>query len=270
MKKKTFTGLALFMLLVIAVFSFSGCGLLPKAHHSSESNEPDSATETVEDAENAEDAEAVEGGWTVKVDGVKGSGVEPVGKIVATDSASANSAEWVTVSGKGGDDIHVDIDKKNREILINSEKSGLITGGGLVIDISLPVSKIEIDEGSFFIDMKVTEKTFSGSFGGALSGNISFEETEDVKLVFSGAGALELKGETQNLEIIVEGTGAIDGRNLISKDATIVVEGAGYCSVIVDEVLDATVEGVGMIEYGGKAKDVKTTIEGVGVIQQGL
>jgi hypothetical protein len=97
--------------------------------------------------------------------------------------------------------------------------------------------------------------TINGLDGGALA------------LVLSGAGALEGGGRVQTLTARVNGAGSIDLSRLQATDAEVAVNGTGSIDVNVTGRLDATVNGVGNIEYLGKPAQLNSSINGVGSIR---
>jgi hypothetical protein len=96
--------------------------------------------------------------------------------------------------------------------------------------------------------------TINGLDGGALA------------LVLSGAGALEGGGRVETLTARVNGAGSIDLSRLEATDAEVAVNGTGSIDVNVTGRLDATVNGVGNIEYLGKPAQLNSSINGVGSI----
>jgi hypothetical protein len=87
-------------------------------------------------------------------------------------------------------------------------------------------------------------------------------------LVLSGAGEIEAAGRLDTLTARLNGAGKIDLSRLQSTDAEVTVNGAGQLKVNVTHRLDATLNGVGTIEYSGNPTQVNPTINGVGSIRR--
>ncbi len=99
------------------------------------------------------------------------------------------------------------------------------------------------------------------------SGNI---DGKDVKarravLVISGSGHIRLSGAVDEQVITVAGSGEIHGRELKGKQATVNVTGSGNVVVNVTESVQATVVGSGSVRYLGSPK-VEESITGSGSV----
>ena len=83
----------------------------------------------------------------------------------------------------------------------------------------------------------------------------------------SGAGRMTLGGTVDSQVITISGTGDYDGENLQSATAEVTIDAAGNAVLRVSDRLDATVGGVGSVEYIGDPR-VTTDIRGVGSVGQ--
>lgn len=93
-------------------------------------------------------------------------------------------------------------------------------------------------------------------------------ESESLKVVLSGAGIVKLAGDTDFQELNLAGAGKLEAYDLKSKSCKITVGGIGGAKVYVTEELDATIEGIGGIEYRGNPEKVHTEISGLGSISE--
>lgn len=91
--------------------------------------------------------------------------------------------------------------------------------------------------------------------------------TEFLKVMLSGAGIVKLSGETDRQELNLSGAGSLKAFDLDSKSCKVVVSGLGGAEIYVTEDLDASIEGVGGIEYEGRPLNVRTEINGLGKIK---
>ena len=82
----------------------------------------------------------------------------------------------------------------------------------------------------------------------------------------SGAGRITLAGAVNSQVVTISGTGNYDGENLQSATADVTVDGAAKAVVRVSTSLNATVEGVGSVQYIGSPKVTKK-ISGVGSVK---
>jgi len=92
-------------------------------------------------------------------------------------------------------------------------------------------------------------------------------KTEFLKVMLSGAGIVKIAGETNKQELKLAGAGSLKAFDLESKSCKVVVSGLGGAEIYVTEDLDASIEGVGGIEYEGKPLNVRTEINGLGKIK---
>jgi len=84
----------------------------------------------------------------------------------------------------------------------------------------------------------------------------------------SGAGSIDLYGEVNRLSADISGAGSIDAKNLKANDVSISVSGAASADVFAREFLDASVSGVGSIDFYGDPKKTNTSVSGVGSISR--
>ena len=92
-------------------------------------------------------------------------------------------------------------------------------------------------------------------------------KTGQLMVNLSGAGIVKLAGETDDLDLNLSGAGSVKAFNLESTLCKVVVSGLGGAEVFVTENLDATIEGVGGIQYEGNPPHVKSVVNGLGKIR---
>ena len=83
----------------------------------------------------------------------------------------------------------------------------------------------------------------------------------------SGAGEMTLAGTVDSQTVTISGTGDYNGEDLPSASAKVTIDAAGNAVLRVSDRLDATVSGVGSVEYIGDPKVTKD-ISGVGSVEQ--
>jgi len=124
------------------------------------------------------------------------------------------------------------------------------------------------------------------AMGAALIKNEDYLKSEDLEIIMEGAGAIDLKilsdkllvelsgagvislaGEVQEQELNLMGAGKLEAFDLDSKDCIVTVGGLGGAEIYVTEKLNAKIEGVGSIKYDGQPKDINTEIKGLGRIK---
>ena len=103
--------------------------------------------------------------------------------------------------------------------------------------------------------------------GGAGDVKINGLAGGDFALSLSGAGNALASGQVARLDIEMNGAGNIDFTQVTASDTHVQVNGAGNVEVTTTAALDATMNGVGTIRYGGPPSQVTTQLNGVGSIK---
>jgi hypothetical protein len=91
-------------------------------------------------------------------------------------------------------------------------------------------------------------------------------QTDRLAVDIGGAGRVTLGGTAGSQVVTISGTGSYDGENLQSDTAEVTVDGAAKAVVRVSTRLNATVDGVGSIQYIGNP-EVTKKIDGVGSVK---
>lgn len=101
------------------------------------------------------------------------------------------------------------------------------------------------------------------------SGGIKLDAltAQDLSVSLSGAGRGEASGQVTREDISISGSGAFDGGNLASDEATIGISGSGSVTVRVQNHLDVRITGSGGVRYIGNPT-VSQSITGAGRVQQ--
>jgi len=101
------------------------------------------------------------------------------------------------------------------------------------------------------------------------AGSIHMEvNAPTVDCSLSGAGSAYLKGQAKNVDIELSGVGSTHCYDLQAENTKVDVSGVGSADVFASVKLDATVNGVGSINYKGNASDVSQHANGVGSIHK--
>jgi hypothetical protein len=87
------------------------------------------------------------------------------------------------------------------------------------------------------------------------------------RVVIAGAFNIEAQGELDRLDIALHGAGNVDYSQTTAQEAKVIVKGAGNVEVRPVKLLDATVQGVGAVQYIGEPDKVESAIHGLGAIQ---
>ena len=96
--------------------------------------------------------------------------------------------------------------------------------------------------------------------------NIIDFKNDNLSLNISGSGDITANGEVQTLIAKISGSGDIISAELISKSATITINGSGDAKIWASDSISAQINGSGDIEYYGNPINVKSKINGSGDI----
>jgi Putative auto-transporter adhesin, head GIN domain len=163
------------------------------------------------------------------------------------------------------------------EIVAQKEQSLEIEGD----DNLLPLIKTEVKNGvlvinndkSFSTDHKLRVRISVSSLdgvetSGASDITASNVKSEDFKIEASGAGNLEISGETKTLDVDISGAGRIDAKDLRAQKVTVNSSGAADADVYASEELSIDVSGAGNVNYYGNPKIVNEDRAGAGTISK--
>ncbi len=100
-------------------------------------------------------------------------------------------------------------------------------------------------------------------------GSIEVKDIQGKRLSVSldGVGSIAIAGNVDVLELNLDGVGSFNGAELRAKQAIVRNKGVGSAVVNVSEELNATVLGIGSIEYIGSPQ-VKESVKGMGTIKK--
>lgn len=177
-----------------------------------------------------------------------------------------NSEEFDRIEAGGAFTIRVLVGKST-SIRINAEENLLqyiktkVSGGTLIID-----SKKNLNPKKD-IEIFITTPSLSAlEASGANNVDVVGINEKEFFVNLSGAGNVDLKGNADKLRAEISGAGNIDARELKARDVMISVSGAASADVYAKEILDASVSGVGSIDYYGNPEKTRTNVSGVGSI----
>lgn len=163
------------------------------------------------------------------------------------------------------------------EIVVQKEQSLEIEGD----DNLLPLIKTEVKNGVLSIN---NEKSFSTkkalrvrisvpdldaiSTSGASEFTVTNVKSDEFNIEASGAGSIEISGETKTLEVGMSGAVNLDAKDLKAQKVNITNSGASSADVYASEELRASVSGAGNVDYYGDPKTVSEDTSGAGSISK--
>ena len=132
------------------------------------------------------------------------------------------------------------------ELVIKTDNNDQFSNLHVELNIYGPIDEIEID----------------GAF------NLVYENimTNTLDIELEGAGEFILSGHTDDLDVSIDGAGSIEAFDLLAREASLELNGAGSIQVSVSDKLEASLDGLGSIEYRGNPTVIKE-INGLGTIE---
>ncbi|MDR0465031.1 MAG: DUF2807 domain-containing protein [Treponema sp.] len=146
------------------------------------------------------------------------------------------------------------IEAVNGELIVKTTRR--ITYGppnkGPLLTIYAPaLNQVTIDgAGIFTANDKITTDSLTLNINGATSGKAELD-VNNLTVIMSGAGDLELSGRADISNITLSGAGNYNALLLVSRDATVNMAGVGYAGVNSSDLLNINANGAGSVEYKG-------------------
>ncbi len=188
------------------------------------------------------------------------------GKVV-NESRTVSGFTGLVVNGAG----KVSLDRTGTETLTVTTDDNLlpcivteVRGGTLYIEFKPNVVADKTTELTF----KLTVKELNSlEVNGAVAVEGNNLQASQLSVSVNGAGAVKLVGKIDQLNVSLSGAGAFNSENVECKRATVTNNGAGAAIVRVSESLNATINGIGYIEYIGNPQVTKS-VNGIGAVRQ--
>jgi len=100
------------------------------------------------------------------------------------------------------------------------------------------------------------------------SGNIHMSDLngEKLQVELNGSGEITGSGAISQLNVVLQGSGDMDFKQLKSKNCDVLLRGSGDISVYAEQEIDAKIQGAGDISVSGNPGKVKKSIDGAGDI----
>ncbi|MFA7228569.1 MAG: head GIN domain-containing protein [Melioribacteraceae bacterium] len=183
-------------------------------------------------------------------------------------SESRKVSEFSKIEAGGAFTIHVKVGPA-ASVKVSAEENlmGIIRtrvrGNSLIIDTRKNISPRKE------IIINITTPSLDNlEVSGANNVDVENISCDEFSMELSGAGSVNLNGVVDRLLADLSGAGSINARELKAKDVRISVSGAASADVFASKYLDASVSGVGSIEYYGNPEKTKTDVSGVGSISR--
>ncbi|WP_426104554.1 head GIN domain-containing protein [Massilia sp. TSP1-1-2] len=193
-------------------------------------------------------------------------------------SAVAGAAEqtrpmppFTGVSAQGPVNMIVEVGKTQSLVLKGDDKflkrvMTKVVDGKLVITFP-KTDKHEVNSDS---TINIAMPTLS-SFNVEGAGSVELKNIngDKIDIGFQGAGRLVATGKVRQLKLNAQGVGDVDTKALLAQEANVNFEGIGAVKVYASQKLDATVQGMGSLNYYGNPRTVRKQVDGIGSVKAG-
>ena len=193
-------------------------------------------------------------------------------------SAFASAAEqsrpmpaFAGISAQGPINMIVEVGKAQSLVLKGDDKflksvMTKVVDGKLVITF-LKGEKNEVSSNSTITISMPALNSFNVE--GAGSAELRNINSDKIDIGFQGAGRLVASGKVKQLKLNAQGVGDVDTKALLAQDANVNFEGIGAVKVYASQKLDATVQGMGSLNYYGNPRSVHKQVDGIGSVKAG-
>lgn len=105
----------------------------------------------------------------------------------------------------------------------------------------------------------------------AVNGNGSMDldiKGDVVKTELTGSGNIALRGYATSMDVLVSGSGTLNGFNCTLENAKVKVSGPGICELNVSNTIEALVAGNGQVKHKGNTRNAQKKIYGNGSVDR--
>jgi hypothetical protein len=162
------------------------------------------------------------------------------------------------------------IQEGDRVIVRNKEGYNLEPSGEMKVYVTTPVyNEIETSGASDIIGQSKITNSEDLNIRVSGAGDVKLElDAPRIKAEISGSGSIHIKGETKEAELKLSGVGSAHCYDLLSENTKVDISGAGSAQVYASVNLEASVSGVGSVNYKGNPTNVKQEVSGAGSVSK--
>jgi len=162
--------------------------------------------------------------------------------------------------------ISVKYDAALGEIVVDTNRHVVLSPTKLRIAVGAPVQRLDINGGWRFTYSCPSVTDCEISINGATNGTLTFGTLNALWMNVNGAGDIRLAGAAKRADLTINGAGHVKAFDLAAEAAGVTINGAGDCEITATGTLDAVINGVGKVVYGGNPV-VNRQVHGVGEVR---
>jgi len=192
--------------------------------------------------------------------------VDGMAKVTLTQG----DKDQVFVRGDAKTQERVEIELRGNRLSIHTEGNWKFwRKDPLIVDVQMREPQSIVLSGASDLQSGGPIKTprLSVDISGAADVKLDGVDTGELRFEVSGAGDGRLAGRTDMLVITLSGTGKIKAEDLKANGAKVSISGAGGARLWVTDMLQASISGIGDVDYWGQPSKVSRDVSGLGSIK---
>ncbi len=189
---------------------------------------------------------------------------------VAKVSLTQSDKDQVFVRGNAETQERVEVSLSGGKLMIHTAGNWKFwRKDPLVVDVQMREPLAIVLSGASDLQASGPIKTprLSVDISGAADVRLDAVDTGELRFDISGAGDGRLAGRTGMLVITLSGTGKIKAEDLKANAAKVSISGAGGARLWVTDMLNASISGIGDVDYFGSPSKVTREVSGLGSIK---
>jgi RNase P/RNase MRP subunit p29 len=178
--------------------------------------------------------------------------------------------EYIKIKADKNLHEYIETDVRNGELIVSTERNICIdeTEELTIVINYKDISEVGIN-GAVNLKTKNVIKTEDIKMVINGAANVELDiEAEQIFARVNGAANMDLSGEVYRADIDVTGAGNLDASNLQTEHFRINMSGAGHADLLVNDVLDASISGIGNIQYSGNPRVVNKDVSFLGFLSK--
>lgn len=98
--------------------------------------------------------------------------------------------------------------------------------------------------------------------------SMEIEQANIIRSQITGSGRIRLNGLTEELDVVINGSGNVGSAGLLAQHTKVSITGSGECEVYSHEELNVNINGNGKVFYSGNPITVNSSLSGNGELRQ--
>ena len=167
-------------------------------------------------------------------------------------------------------DYGFDVTAQNGELRITANKGTQFRTACFEVTVYASCSAVSINGGIELIMDGVSTESLEIDVQGAVKAQIADAHADSMSIKVDGAGEFDINGDVDTFSAEFNGAGELRAMELICKDASISISGAGEAEISCSGTLSTDISGAGSLSYYGSPKVLKNNSGAASVTQKSV